>query len=191
MVAVGVCLLIYLCFIFIDVPLAQYVWTFPAKPKILKGHLDGPVILEIEVALVMALLVSGVLIGKVPRVAKVTFVACAASISAYAINIIIFKPLFGIPNPGDVLAGAQRTVHWFGGAESSSFPSGHMMISASFVSVIAQNYRVPIWLITSVLIAIGVILIAGNWHFLSDVIAGAWLGLLYGQAIGRYWSKLR
>ena len=80
--------------------------------------------------------------------------------------------------------------HWFhGGTAYQSFPSGHMAAVCAGLSVFWTCY--PRWrpLYVSVASAVGVLLIVGNYHFLSDVIAGASLGIVVGGFLGRLSDK--
>jgi membrane-associated phospholipid phosphatase len=68
--------------------------------------------------------------------------------------------------------------NWFNGIGSGGFPSGHMTVFTAFgvaVWIYYPHYRRPV-LIT--LILLGAALIAIDYHFLSDVISGAYLGIL-------------
>jgi membrane-associated phospholipid phosphatase len=67
-----------------------------------------------------------------------------------------------------------------GGAAYQSFPSGHMAATCAVVSVLWIWYPRLRWLVTIAGIAVGVGLIGANYHFLSDVIAGAFIGISIG-----------
>jgi len=90
------------------------------------------------------------------------------------------KFVFGRTNTRVWLAGrVSDDFHWFqGGGDYSSFPSGHMAVFAAFFSAVwlfFPGYRAKS---TGLMLALAVALVATNHHFLSDVIAGAFLGLL-------------
>jgi membrane-associated phospholipid phosphatase len=75
-----------------------------------------------------------------------------------------------------------------GGAGYASFPSGHAAVTCAVISVL--------WIIYPTLRAIYLILILGvvvglvgaNYHFLSDVIAGAFVGISSGWMATKLWS---
>jgi membrane-associated phospholipid phosphatase len=48
-------------------------------------------------------------------------------------------------------------------------------------------YRASIWPLSALLVVAATLLVAGDWHFLSDVIAGTFLGISAGLAVGKYW----
>jgi len=90
----------------------------------------------------------------------------------------ILKHVFGrlgtrawLENPSDL------SFHWFhGGGEYSGFPSGHMVVFTTLAA--ACWFFLPKYRAASLsgVIALGVALIATDYHFLSDVIAGGYLG---------------
>jgi membrane-associated phospholipid phosphatase len=72
--------------------------------------------------------------------------------------------------------------HWFhGGRGYESFLSGHMAATAAVLSVLWLAYPRwrPLYAVAGCLVA--AVLILSNFHFLSDVIAGALLGALIGS----------
>jgi membrane-associated phospholipid phosphatase len=78
-----------------------------------------------------------------------------------------------LENPVDL------SFHWFhGGGEYGSFPSGHMAVFTALAVacwLFYPKYRVAC---LSVMIALGFAMIATDHHYLSDVIAGGYLGLV-------------
>jgi membrane-associated phospholipid phosphatase len=71
--------------------------------------------------------------------------------------------------------------HFFhGGAGYASFPSGHTTAICAFVSVLWIAYPKfrPLYAVAVAAVAIG--LLGANYHFLSDVIAGGFLGVTIG-----------
>jgi membrane-associated phospholipid phosphatase len=75
-----------------------------------------------------------------------------------------------------------------GGAAYQSFPSGHMAATCAVVSVLWIWYPRLRWLVTIAGIAVGVGLIGANYHFLSDVIAGAFIGISIGWMAVAIWN---
>lgn len=83
-------------------------------------------------------------------------------------------------NPSFIAHNAY-SFHWFdGGGVYSSFPSGHMTATLAVVSVfwICYPRLRPLCALAVVAVAVG--LIGSNFHFLGDVIAGAFLGATVG-----------
>jgi membrane-associated phospholipid phosphatase len=77
-----------------------------------------------------------------------------------------------------LLSGIIKFRYFRGFWERGGFPSGHMLVFTAFVAAVwccYPRYRI---LSASLLFILGVTLIATNHHFLSDVIAGVYAGLL-------------
>ena len=73
--------------------------------------------------------------------------------------------------------------NWFHG--DGGFPSGHMLVFTAFFAAVWHHfprYRVPSVL---AVLLLGMALILTDYHFLSDVIAGACLGMLVTTMTGR------
>lgn len=69
--------------------------------------------------------------------------------------------------------------HWFhDGAGFASFPSGHMTVFAALAAVLWRHY--PRYRIVYGIgaVALGVALVATDYHFVSDVVSGAYLGIM-------------
>lgn len=90
------------------------------------------------------------------------------------------KYVFGRTNTRVWLANqASDDFHWFhGGGNYSSFPSGHMAVFAAFFTAVSLFYPRYRSISSGLLLVLAVALIATDYHFLSDVIAGAYLGLI-------------
>ena len=65
--------------------------------------------------------------------------------------------------------------HWL---QPGSFPSGHMAVLVAAGVAIALYYRWFWWVVIPLSTLLGISLLLTNYHFLSDVIAGAYLGSL-------------
>ena len=69
--------------------------------------------------------------------------------------------------------------HWFGGFEPyNGFPSGHMLVCAALAAVLWRSYPKFAVLYAAGLLVLAASLILTDYHFLGDVIAGAYAGLL-------------
>ncbi len=73
----------------------------------------------------------------------------------------------------------QYGFHWFySGSHFSGFPSGHMVVFTTLAAAIWRFYPRHKKILCLSLAVLGALLIATNYHFLSDVICGTYLGLL-------------
>jgi membrane-associated phospholipid phosphatase len=109
---------------------------------------------------------------------------------AYTLNDLVLKIVFGRQGPtafyGSHLAG---TFHLFQGDGLSSFPSGHMTLAAAFLGVFFRVYS-PARIPSLFLLMLGtVLLVVGDWHFISDVIAGTFFGFTAGLIAGELWVR--
>lgn len=105
----------------------------------------------------------------------------SASIIAGGIITPVLKVVAGRSRP-HADQGAHD-FHPFNG--SKSFPSGHTTQAFSVASVIAQHYESP-WVSASaygVATLVGYARIEQNAHFLSDVLAGAMIGIGVGKSV--------
>jgi membrane-associated phospholipid phosphatase len=91
-------------------------------------------------------------------------------------------------NPSFIQDGVYGFNFFHGGPEYASFPSGHMAITCAVVSVL-WVYFPPIRTLCALAgLAIGVGLIGASYHFLSDVIAGAFVGISIGWMVTSLWK---
>lgn len=184
-VCVGLALL---SFVSVDVPVAAYVWKFSRFLHPLSKPLGAPILLTIEAVVAVVLILARLARGHLSFFAETVAVACLASICAYDINSQVLKPFFGVPNPTAVLHGAKHAFHFWRGSGQSSFPSGHMVLAGALAGVFMRLYRVSRWPLSALLTLAAALLIVGDWHFVSDVIAGTFLGLSAGILAGQGWA---
>ena len=76
-----------------------------------------------------------------------------------------------------------------GGAGYSSFPSGHTAAICAVVSVLWICYPKFRAVYVLLIAAVGIGLIGADYHFLSDVIAGGFLGLSTGWITVSFWER--
>jgi membrane-associated phospholipid phosphatase len=177
-----------LSFLYADMPISLYCAQFFRHLRVLGEGLGSAVILSGEAVAVTALVLARLIHGKLPPPAEALAVACLTSICAYAIDSNALKLIFGVPNPVDVLHGAEHVFNFWMGSTRSSFPSSHMALAAAFAGVYMRLYRSSIWPLSLLLLLAAGLLIVGEWHFLSDVIAGAFLGMSAGLLAGELWD---
>ncbi len=176
-----------LAFPLVDVPVARAVYPFSGNLGALGAGLGSAVFLTLEAVLVLTLALVRLARGHISPFGEVVAIACLSSICAYAIDSNVLKICFGVPNPTQVLQGAQHSFNFWKGTQSSSFPSGHMVLVGAFGGVFMRLYPWAIRPISALLFAAAVLLIFGNWHFVSDVIAGAFIGVAIGLLAGEVW----
>lgn len=177
-----------LSFAMLDVPVAQRVWRFSHHLSSMSAAFGATVILTLEALVVLSLVVARLTRGHISRFGEALGVACLASICAYGVNDQVLKPLFGVPPPADVVHGAAHAFNLAMGLGTGSFPSGHMVLAGAFTGVFMRLYRVSIRLLSALLLLAAALLVLGDWHFISDVIAGTFLGVSAGILAGELWA---
>jgi membrane-associated phospholipid phosphatase len=123
--------------------------------------------------------------GKATRLRQFLLLSAVAVPAAYLLKALL-QFSFGRTGTRIWLAtGDPVQFHWFHGAGLGSFPSGHMTTFTALGAAICSVYprlRTPV---AGGLTLLGLALIATDHHYLSDVIAGAYTGLLVVLATKR------
>ena len=131
---------------------------------------------------------SGLLLGRylilrhswvINRNLHFSLLAGIAIICAYVLKWV-FKLVFGRINTRVWLESrVSDGFHWFqGGGDYSGFPSGHMTVLTAFFAAVWLFYPRYRSISIGLTLVLAVALIVTDYHFLSDVIAGAYLGLI-------------
>jgi len=180
-------LIVAVAFLYFDVPIAHRTYGVFGPVKSLATGFASVVLLGFEAAVVLVLVIIRIMRGHLSPFREATALACLTSICAYAINDSLLKLLFGVPNPTDVVHGARHVLHLLNGSSGSSFPSGHMVLAGAFAGVFMRLYRSSTLLLSVLLLIAAVLLILGDWHFLSDIIAGTFVGVSTGLLAGEVW----
>ncbi len=175
-------------FMSVDLPVAASCWKISRFLHPLDKPLGAPVLLSIEAAIAVVLILARLVRGHLSLLAETVALGCLASICAYSINSHILKPLFGVPNPTAVMHGARHALHLWKGSAQSSFPSGHMVLAGALAGVFMRLYRASIWPLSGLLTVAAVLLVVGDWHFISDIIAGSFFGVSAGVLVGHGWA---
>lgn len=100
----------------------------------------------------------------------------------------LLKMVFGRGNTRMWLQepGLYGGFHWFTFREGfEGFPSGHMAVVVTLLAALWRYY--PKWRFWYLAVGagLGAALVATNYHFLSDVVAGTWLGVLLETIVYR------
>ena len=175
-------------FAYLDVPIALYFWRVGRVLRPLDKTFGTAVILSAESLVVLALFVARLVRGHLSPFGEVLAIACLTSICAYAINSDVLKVVFGVPKPDEVMDGVTHAFYFLTGSGDESFPSGHMVLAGAFAGVLMRFYRASIWPLSALLVLAAGLLVVGDWHFLSDVIAGTFLGVSAGILAGEGWA---
>jgi len=124
-------------------------------------------------------------------------VVCSVSVTMAQVAKSLLKYVFGRTwpetwthnNPSLIHDGAYG-FHWFqAGTSYESFPSGHMAAICAVISVLWICYPrlKPLWALTA--LAVAAAIIGANFHFLSDVVAGSFIGVSTGWMTTVYFDR--
>lgn len=95
-------------------------------------------------------------------------------------------------NPSYIRDGAYGFHLFHGGEAEASFPSGHTTRMAAMTAAVWGTYPGPGRILALASIAVAVGLVGMNYHFVGDVVAGAFLGGIvgaYGTALSAATSR--
>jgi membrane-associated phospholipid phosphatase len=120
-------------------------------------------------------------------------VAAAASTLLTAPAVVLLKLTFGRYCPDLAAAKGPSLLHggaygfnlFHAGAAYWAFPSGHTACTLSALSVAMVAFRRWRLLLWSIAGLVAVVLVVLNYHFVGDVIAGAFLGWAVGGTVAR------
>ena len=175
-------------FLRMDVSIARQFWNAGRALSPLNGAFGAAVILSAESAVILFLVFARLVRGHISAFGEILLIACLASMCAYVINDHVLKVLFGVQSPTDVMHGAKHSFNLWFGSDNSSFPSGHMVLAGAFAGVFMRLYTATIWPLSALLLIAAGLLLVGDWHFLSDIIAGAFLGTSAGILAAEGWA---
>ena len=172
----------------LDMPVARWAFSYMNRLAPLGQGLGSAVLMSFEAATVLALVILRLVRGSISQLGKVTALACLTSLCAYALDNGVLKIFFGVPNPYDALTlRAHHQFHLFAGSPNGGFPSSHMALAGAFAGVFMELYPFSIRIFSALLLLAAALLISGDWHFVSDVIAGTFVGVSAGLLAGRLW----
>lgn len=181
------------CYYWIDRPVAFYVYDHQVeKIQVFKWLTDPPPIIQRWSPLVLALLMIRRAWGPLARWQKMLFVACLSLIVADEFRTSL-GDLFGrywpetwFNNNPSLIGNGTYGFHPFqAGDDLGSFPSGHAARIFGFATVfwIAMPRGRVLWILACLPMLVS--LVAMNYHFVSDVIAGSVLGGIVGTYAAR------
>jgi len=168
----------------VDVPTALHFWKVGRVLKPLNGAFGAAVVLTAESTVILTTVLVRLVRGHISPFAETLAIACLTSICAYGVNDHVLKIFFGVPSPTEVVHGAIHGFNFWLGSEGSSFPSGHMVLAGAFAGVFMRFNKASIWPLAALLLLAAGLLLVGDWHFPSDVVAGTFFGISVGILAG-------
>ena len=121
---------------------------------------------------------------------------CSLSLIVAELTKAQLKPFFGRTwpdtwindNPSFLRDGVYGFNFFHGGRAYASFPSGHTAVACAVLAVLWIYYPRwrPLYALAALAVAVG--LIGANYHFVSDVIAGGFVGVSSAWMLTSLWK---
>jgi membrane-associated phospholipid phosphatase len=189
----GVIVAVIVSVLWLDRPIALLAYEWFGHYRVLQRLTEAPGFFgPLEVLAFTVLVVRWLLarpFGVIDIVANLCIVTLAVADPVRSWLKFIFGrtwPAYG--QPSFIFEGAYGFHPFHGGPDFGSFPSGHA-VAVCAVAVILWRYLPMLRALWAVSVAmIMVALLAGDFHFLSDVIAGAFVGTSLSALIVNMWE---
>jgi membrane-associated phospholipid phosphatase len=171
----------------LDRPISSWAWEHHLqKIRVFRVFSELPEFLTDVIILSAAIIFLQSLLGLRHPPSRLIYWLTATLVSAYAVALVL-KFIFGRAGPRlwikSNFSDSDYGFFWLQGIHKNYqlFPSGHMVLLLTLATI--AWFKLPIWrthiFILSALAMISIIVL--NYHFLSDCIAGAYLGYIAGQ----------
>ena len=192
----GVVLASMISFQWLDRPVAHFFHNTVARPEAFAKLTYAPdpmVPLVVTVFVVLGLMsLSGRALSRLEDCALL----CSLSLIVAELTKIQLKLVFGRTwpatfrdnNPSLLHDGVYGFNFFHGGHAYASFPSGHTAVTCAVISVLCIPYPKWRWLYVLAVLAVAIGLIGANYHFVSDVIAGGFVGISSGWMLTSLWK---
>lgn len=190
-------ILVAVAYLWLDRPISHYSYDHSLRQfRIFVDLTRIPEIMKVVACVIFALVGLYVLIKRPVTKCLSMLLVCGISVVVASEIKDQLKFVFGRTwpetwinnNPSLTRDGAYGFNFFHGGAGYSAFPSGHTTVTCAVAAVLWicwPRYRV-IWAAMVVGVAVG--LMGANYHFLSDVIAGAFVGSVTGWITVLLWD---
>ena len=114
------------------------------------------------------------------------------SVGAAGLLVDALKILIGRTRPKLLFADGTYDVTWFGlRADHWSFPSGHAATAAALMAALWCLWPRPLWLYIAGAALVAVSRVITGQHYLSDVVAGAAIGVIVTRALATWLLRPR
>ena len=180
----------------LDRPVALFFHSTVARPETFAKLTYAPdpmVPLAVMVFVVLGLMnLAGRALSRLENCALL----CSLSLIVAELTKIHLKLVFGRTwpdtfrgnNPSFLRDGVYGFNFFHGGHGYAAFPSGHTAVTCAVISVLWIYYPKWRWLYVLAVLAVATGLIGANYHFVSDVIAGAFVGISCAWMLTSLWK---
>jgi membrane-associated phospholipid phosphatase len=188
-----VTLAVVVCVLWLDRPIALIAYERFGRHRILQHLTETPSFFGPLIVLAFALMLVRSMLahrfGTIDIVANLCIITLAVADPLKGWLKFIFGrtwPAYG--QPSFIFESAYGFHPFHGGPDFGSFPSGHA-VAVYAVAVILWTYLPMLRaLYAATVVTISVALVAGDFHFLSDVIAGACVGISLSALVVNMWE---
>lgn len=180
------------CVAYVDRPLARVMASVePLRHFLARAPVDIPLLIVLAVAAIIFAL-GRVCFGKpLARWMTAAVMAGVALVVSVVLTEYVLKSIFGRTVPSVYLDSGRYGFRWFHrGEDFGSFPSAHSDQAAAVLSVFWFFYPRWRWLYVIAFLVLLFLLMVGEFHYLSDVIAGAYVGTVAGAATISIWNAV-
>jgi membrane-associated phospholipid phosphatase len=176
-----------LCIVYVDRPVASWAAGFDHIPRPALVNYPWLTLAFMLVILVIALRTGG---GRgISHFSQTLVFAGVALAWGICMTEFVLKPLFGRQPPYEWVAHGTYSFTWLFRTDNGTFPSGHAVQMAAVGTVFWYAYPGWRWLCVGAPVLLSAVFVLGNWHFVSDVIAGLFVGLTAGLIVQALWEK--
>jgi membrane-associated phospholipid phosphatase len=175
------------CILFVDRPVAGWAaghFGFP-RPAVL----NYPWLTLLAMLAILAVAARAVQGQGLSQVAQSLVLSGFALAWGVCTTEFLLKPLFGRQPPEGWLIHGTYTFSWFLPTDNSSFPSGHAVQMAAVATVFWRTFPGWRWLCLGLPLPFSAAFVLGNWHYVSDVIAGLFIGVTAGLIVQALWNN--
>jgi len=181
---------VLLCIKFIDGDAAAAIWKFTTARPFIHRHIQeisSPLPLLIAITTIPLWCAYFILSRQQNQGRHLQFIKLAATVipAAYVVKEIL-QFIFGRVNTRYWLhtRGPIRFM-WLNPTIGSSFPSGHTILAAAFLTAVWRYYPNYRLVSAAVFTALSAALLFSSYHFVSDVIAGGYCGVMLTIIVDR------
>lgn len=195
--SLAIMLAVLVCIQYVDGNVAKRVWQFTSSQPHLHKHISimhetVPTLATI-IAIATALMWFGyaILFNTDKQNALTRFIKLSAVAVPTAFLIKMFlQYAFGRTYIRLWLqTGGPIEFRWFNPTESGGFPSGHMLVLTAFLTAGWLYYPRLRLLVATLLLVLAASLLFTSYHFVSDIIAGGYFGILITVAINHFFTQ--